>query len=230
MHAFLPKNPPIKNYKTKAKSLNNLENIASLLPKLLLTNKVQSTINSMSNNSFSVDILLKNKKKKEINLAMAHLSFIAHAYIWGGDKPQKILPEVIAKPWVKLSKFLGRPPILSYASYCLDNWFKIDNDKPISLNNVALINNFLGGVDEDWFVTIHVCIEDAARDAVDAAYKLSELKETNKINDFSVQLKRIIKSLKAVNAIFSKMPEKCDPYVYYHRVRPYILVLKIIQT
>ena len=226
MHAFLPKNPPIKNYKTKAKSLNNLENIASLLPKLLLTNKVQSTINSMSNNSFSVDILLKNKKKKEINLAMAHLSFIAHAYIWGGDKPQKILPEVIAKPWVKLSKFLGRPPILSYASYCLDNWFKIDNDKPISLNNVALINNFLGGVDEDWFVTIHVCIEDAARDAVDAAYKLSELKETNKINDFSVQLKRIIKSLKAVNAIFSKMPEKCDPYVYYHRVRPYIFGTK----
>ena len=226
MHAFLPKNPPIKNYKTKAKSLNNLENIASLLPKLLLTNKVQSTINSMSNNSFSVDILLKNKKKKEIKLAMAHLSFIAHAYIWGGDKPQKILPEVIAKPWVKLSKFLGRPPILSYASYCLDNWFKIDNAKPISLNNVALINNFLGGVDEDWFVTIHVCIEDAARDAVDAAYKLSELKETNKVNDFSVQLKRIIKSLRAVNAIFSKMPEKCDPYVYYHRVRPYIFGTK----
>ena len=139
MHAFLPKNPPIKNYKTKAKSLKNLENIASLLPKLLLTNKVQSTINSMRDNGFSVDVLLKNKKKKEINLAMAHLSFIAHAYIWGGDKPQKILPEVIAKPWVKLSQFLGRPPILSYASYCLDNWFKIDNDKPISLNNVALI-------------------------------------------------------------------------------------------
>ena len=94
------------------------------------------------------------------------------------------------------------------------------------MNNVALINNFLGGVDEDWFVTIHVCIEDAARGAVDAAYKLSELKETNKINDFSVQLKRIIKSLKAVNAIFSKMPEKCDPYVYYHRVRPYIFGTK----
>ena len=180
----------------------------------------------MRDNGFSVDVLLKNKKKKEINLAMVHLSFIAHAYIWGGDKPQKILPEVIAKPWVKLSQFLGRPPILSYASYCLDNWFKIDNDKPISLNNVALINNFLGGVDEDWFVTIHVCIEDAAGDAVDAAYKLSELDKTNQINDFSVQLKRIIKSLKAVNAIFSKMPEKCDPYVYYHRVRPYIFGTK----
>ena len=226
MHTFLPKTPPIKNYKTKARSLKNLEYISSLLPKLLLTNKVQSTINSMTKNSFSVDVLLKNKNIKEINLAMAHLSFIAHAYIWGGDKPQKILPEVIAKPWVKLSKFLGRPPILSYASYCLDNWFRIDNDQPISLNNVALINNFLGGVDEDWFVTIHVCIEDAAGDAIDAAYKLSKLNESNNVNDFSIELKRIIKSLKTVNLIFSKMPEKCDPYVYYHRVRPYIFGTK----
>ena len=226
MHTFFPKTPPLKTYKTKAKSLKNLENISSLLPKLLLTNKVQSTINSMNKNSFSVDVLLKNKNMKEINLAMVHLSFIAHSYIWGGDKPQKILPEVISKPWVKLSKFLGRPPILSYASYCLDNWFKIDNDQPISLDNVALINNFLGGVDEDWFVTIHVCIEDASGDAIDAAYKLSKLNETNNVNDFSIELRRIIKSLKAVNKIFSRMPEKCDPYVYYHRVRPYIFGTK----
>ena len=226
MHTFFPKTPPLKTYKTKAKSLKNLENISSFLPKLLLTNKVQSTINSMNKNSFSVDVLLKNKNMKEINLAMVHLSFIAHSYIWGGDKPQKILPEVISKPWVKLSKFLGRPPILSYASYCLDNWFKIDNDQPISLDNVALINNFLGGVDEDWFVTIHVCIEDASGDAIDAAYKLSKLNETNNVNDFSIELRRIIKSLKAVNKIFSRMPEKCDPYVYYHRVRPYIFGTK----
>ena len=226
MHTFFPKTPPLKTYKTKAKSLKNLENISSLLPKLLLTNKVQSTINSMNKNSFSVDVLLKNKNIKEINLAMVHLSFIAHSYIWGGDKPQKILPEVISKPWVKLSKFLGRPPILSYASYCLDNWFKIDNDQPISLDNVALINTSLGGVDAEWLVTIHVCIEDASGDAIDAAYKLSKLNETNNVNDFSIELRRIIKSLKAVNKIFSRMPEKCDPYVYYHRVRPYIFGTK----
>ena len=110
---------------------------------------------------------------------MSHLSFIAHAFMWGGNKPEKILPEVISKPWVKLSKYLGRPPILSYASYCLDNWYKVNQKEPISLDNVALINNFLGGVDEDWFVTIHVCIEDAAGDAIDAAYKLSRLNESN---------------------------------------------------
>ena len=226
MHTFLSKTPPLRDYISKKKSLLNITEIANELPKLLLTNNVQNKINKLKVNELSVDILLKNKSEKEINLAMSHLSFIAHAFMWGGNKPEKILPEVISKPWVKLSKYLGRPPILSYASYCLDNWYKVNQKEPISLDNVALINNFLGGVDEDWFVTIHVCIEDAAGDAIDAGYKLSRLNESNNVDDFNTNLKKILTSLKNVNNIFSKMPEKCDPYIYYHRVRPYIFGTK----
>ena len=226
MHTFLSKTPPLRDYISKKKSLLNITEIANELPKLLLTNNVQNKINKLKVHELSVDILLKNKNKKEINLAMSHLSFIAHAFMWGGNKPEKILPEVVSKPWVKLSKYLGRPPILSYASYCLDNWYKVNQKEPISLDNVALINNFLGGVDEDWFVTIHVCIEDAASEAIDSAYKLSKLNESNNVDDFNTNLKKILTSLKNVNNIFSKMPEKCDPYIYYHRVRPYIFGTK----
>ena len=226
MHTFLPTKEPLKSYRTNSRSLKKIAEVASSLPKLLLTNKVQITIDSLNKKAFSINKILKEKNNDEINLAMSHLSFIAHAYIWGGHKPQPLLPEVIAEPWVKLANYLGRPPILSYASYCLDNWYKINKLEPISLNNVALINNFLGGVDEDWFVTIHVCIEDAASGAVDAAYKISHLDKNNSVNDFLSQLKQIRKSLIKVNDIFSKMPQKCDPYVYYHRVRPYIFGTK----
>jgi len=52
-------------------------------------------------------------------------------------------------------------------------------------------------------VTIHVCIENAASKAVDAATKLSFLKETDSIESFSVYLKEIIASLREVNKIFS---------------------------
>lgn len=226
MHTFLPKNPPLKNYASNCKSLKKISFIANELPKLLLTNSVQSTVVGLNKNSLSVAKLIQNKSDKEIKLAMSHLSFISHAYIWGGKKPEKILPEVLAKPWVKVAKYLGRPPILSYASYCLDNWYKIDQSKPICLENIALINNFLGGVDEDWFVTIHVCIEEAASKAINSAYKLSFLNEKNTNDEFLFHLKNINKSLKKVNNIFSRMPEKCDPYVYYHRVRPYIFGTK----
>jgi indoleamine 2,3-dioxygenase len=226
MKTFLPTRDPLKGYIAKSKSLERLSVIAAELPKTLLTGRVQQNIDSLNKNALSVDLVIKNNNIREIKLAMSHLSFIAHAYIWGAKNPSKVLPEVIARPWVQLSNILGRPPILSYASYCLDNWYRINPKENISLENVGLLNNFLGGVDEDWFVTIHVCIEDAANDAIQSANAISKLNEINSIKDFSDNLKKIISSLRKVNSIFSRMPEKCDPYIYYHRVRPFIFGTK----
>ena len=223
---FLPDKDPISNYKNPSKSLIRISDIASQLPKLLLTGTIQSTINKLKPNDLSVNNLIKSNNKNEIKLAMVHISFIAHAYIWGSNSPASELPECLSKPWVKLSNYLGRPPILSYASYCLDNWYRLNKKDPISLENVGLLTNFLGGVDEDWFVTIHVCIENAASEALRSAYILSGLNENDPISVYSSNLKNIISSLKEVNSIFSRMPEKCDPYVYYHRVRPFIFGTK----
>jgi indoleamine 2,3-dioxygenase len=226
MKTFLPYKDPLKEYKSSSTSLNRLADIADQLPKLLLTNNVQKIINSLNTNDLSVGLLIKNKNIRELKLAMVQLSFISHAYIWGAKSPSKILPEAIAKPWTQVANILGRPPILSYASYCLDNWYRLNKKEGISLENIGLLTNFLGGVDEDWFVTIHVCIEDAAREAIAAADSISKLNDKNSVKDFSDQLKLIISSLRKVNSIFSRMPEKCDPYVYYHRVRPFIFGTK----
>ena len=226
MNTFLPKKDPLKTYTTDTRTLKLIADIAAHLPKLLLTGQVQKTIKDLNVNALSVNSIIKDGDIREVKLAMAHLSFISHAYIWGGKNPEKILPEAIAKPWVKLANKLERPPILSYGSYCLDNWYRVDSKEDISLQNVGLITNFLGGVDEDWFVTIHVCIENAASKAVNAATKLSYLNEDNSINDYLANLKDIVASLKEVNNIFSRMPEKCDPYIYYHRVRPFIFGTK----
>ena len=226
MNTFLPKKDPLKTYTTDTRSLKLIADIAAHLPKLLLTGQVQKTIKDLNVNALSVNSIIKDGDIREVKLAMAHLSFISHAYIWGGKNPEKTLPEAIAKPWVELANKLERPPILSYGSYCLDNWYRVDSKEDISLQNVGLITNFLGGVDEDWFVTIHVCIENAASKAVNAATKLSYLNEGNSVNDYLVNLKDIVASLKEVNNIFSRMPEKCDPYIYYHRVRPFIFGTK----
>ena len=226
MQGFLPQKVPSKSYSVQSESCDRIQEIASNLPKLLLTGKVQSAINKLSPKDLSIDDLLINQASQDLKLAMSHLSFIAHAYIWGDNKPNESIPSVLANPWVKAANNQGRPPILSYASYCLDNWFLIDPDESISLENVGLINNFLGGVDEDWFVTIHVCIENAAADAMAACAEIAML-ETDSPESKSIELlNRIVKSMKKVNEIFARMPEKCDPYIYYHRVRPFIFGTK----
>ena len=226
MQGFLPQKVPSKSYSVQSESCDRIQEIASNLPKLLLTGKVQSAINKLSPKDLSIDDLLINQASQDLKLAMSHLSFIAHAYIWGDNKPNESIPSVLANPWVKVANNQGRPPILSYASYCLDNWFLIDPDDAISLENVGLINNFLGGVDEDWFVTIHVCIENAAADAMAACAEIAML-ETDSPESKTIELlKRIVISMQKVNEIFARMPEKCDPYIYYHRVRPFIFGTK----
>ena len=222
MKGFLPEQQPSKKYSINNNSLNLLTDLASDLPKLLLTGQLQNKINQLKDNELEISELLINKKPSDINLAMRHLSFIAHGYIWGDEEPHEVLPKVISKPWVQVANELGRPPVLSYASYCLDNWYKIDANEEISLENVALINNFLGGVDEDWFVTIHVAIENQASGAIEACMEMMEFNSETPESEIKKQLKNILQSMIGVNNIFSRMPEKCDPYVYYHRVRPFI--------
>ena len=222
MKGFLPEQQPSKKYSISNNSLNLLTDLASDLPKLLLTGQLQNKINRLKDNELEISELLINKKPSDINLAMRHLSFIAHGYIWGDEEPHEVLPKVISKSWVQVANELGRPPVLSYASYCLDNWYKIDANEEISLENVALINNFLGGVDEDWFVTIHVAIENQASGAIEACMEMMEFNSETPESEIKKQLKNILQSMIGVNNIFSRMPEKCDPYVYYHRVRPFI--------
>jgi indoleamine 2,3-dioxygenase len=102
--------------------------------------------------------------------AMMLYSYFASSYIHApGEEPVKVLPKEIAVPLQKLAKIVGRPPILSYASYCLYNWKRIDPKKPIELGNIELLQNFTlseGRRDENWFILVHVDIEAKASRAI----------------------------------------------------------------
>ena len=219
---FISSDQPLRYLNIKNQDEQILEDLACSIPKLLLTNKIRKQIDNLHNSFFSHD--LSKYSEEELRLLNVQFSFLAHAYVWGDLVPSKILCKAIAKPWSDISEMLGRPPILSYASYCLDNWHKINQDEGVNLDNVALNYNFLGGIDEDWFVTIHVCIEHAANKAIQSAFTIALKTDTNDCDEKLLldELTSIKEAMLEVNHIFRKMPEKCDPYIYYHRVRPYI--------
>ncbi len=214
-HGFLPKAEPIAQL---PRIFNVWEKTAIRLPKLLLSEHLRTMIESLP--EFPVNALTS---LDEIERAMLLLSYLGHAYVWqAGQQPAVMLPRHLAMAWYAVSELLQRPPILSYASYALYNWQKINPDGPIALGNIALLQNFLGGIDEEWFILIHVDIEHRATPALQAILPALQAVCLQNLPDLAAALQTIAAGLEAMVKTLERMPEHCDPYIYYNRVRPYI--------
>lgn len=154
---------------------------------------------------------------------MRTLSFAGHAYVWEDpDHPASRLPASLALPWYSVAQQLGRPPVLSYASYALHNWRRLDPLKPIELGNVVLLQNFLGGLDEEWFVLVHIDIEAKAGPGLAGLVQAQNAAQDKKDEEVLQGLRALASSQEAMRDTLLRMPERCDPYIYYSRVRPYI--------
>jgi indoleamine 2,3-dioxygenase len=125
-------------------------------------------------------------------------------------------------PWHAVAQRLGRPPVLSYASYALYNFVRFDPTREIECGNLGLIQNFLGGIDEEWFILIHVEIERKAAPALAALHSCLDAADARDAERLEGGLATVAKSIESMFATLKRMPEWCDPYIYYHRVRPYI--------
>lgn len=160
--------------------------------------------------------------EEQVRTMMVHYSFLVQAYVWGEPEPPAHLPANLARPIVAIADRLGQAPLLPYSGYVLDNWARIDKAGPIALENIRMVQNFLGGSDENWFVMIHVAIEAEAGVLLDNAVQLVAAAEREDAESCEALLTGIDAAWERIYAVFARMPERCDPYIYFHRVRPYI--------
>jgi len=187
------------------------------LPKLLMGTNFRKRVKELP--QFNID---KLNGEAEVQRAMLVLSYIGQAYQWSENKAATVMPAVLAKPWYEVGKLVGRPPILSYQSYASDNWRRFDKSGVIECGNIGLLQCFLGGQDEEWFILIHIEIEKKAAKALKAIEQAQEavvLADAEKVEAALVKLRS---ALAAMYEVLGRMPERCDPYIYFHRVRPYI--------
>ncbi len=208
---FLPPSDPLISLPPQYETLNQL---GKELPKLLVNRRVRKEVIQADFPNF-----LEESDERVLERAFITASFLTHGYVFESEDVAQKIPENLSRCLVGLADKLGRLPVLSYASYALHNWRRLDPQEEISLNNLALLQNFLGGQDEDWFVMIHIQIEYQASKAVNAFCKWLENPDPEGV---SWLLQDMLESLKHINATLKRMPEKCDPYIYYNRVRPYI--------
>ncbi len=158
----------------------------------------------------------------ELERAMLLLSMFANAFVWCDDKPKKIIPSSIAIPLHKIATRSGRPPITSHASIVLNNWKRIDTQKSLELENLKTIQNFLGGIDEDWFFLTAVAIEYAGAKALFASLIALEAASKRNYEEVYHNLDKVVLSMEKSASILQRIPEKCAPEVFYFKIRPFL--------
>lgn len=169
-----------------------------------------------------IDSWAEKAPEEQVRTMMVHYSFLVQAYVWGEPEPPAFLPANLARPIVALAERLGQAPLLPYSGYVLDNWARIDKSGSVALDNIRMVQNFLGGVDENWFVMIHVAIEAEAGVLLDNAVKLVAAAGRGDAASCEASLAEMDDAWERIYAVFKRMTERCDPYIYFHRVRPYI--------
>jgi indoleamine 2,3-dioxygenase len=211
---FLPSTDPLK---LLPGAFDAWEATAQELPKLLASDHVRRRIEGLP--PFPVERIINSRERER---AMMVLSYLGHAYVWRGEKPAEVLPKRLAIPWHSVAVSLGRSPVLSYSSYALHNFYRFDPGREIECGNIGLIQNFLGGIDEEWFILIHVDIERKAAPAMALLHACLDAAEAADAGLLQGLLAKVLVSVESMHWTLGRMPEWCDPYIYYNRVRPYI--------
>ena len=166
-----------------------------------------------------------------MQLAWMRYAFIQSALVHGQQTSNKICKNV-ALPMYWLSKFMNKPPILSYDAYVLSNWKRKDPNGPIKVDNLKLIQTFINDSDQAWFILIHVDIEyeaaTAIRNLAEAVSAAAEEKaeERRSIDDVENIIEHALfnvdKALGNMITTMKRMTEGASPDKYY-KIRPWIM-------
>ncbi|RAN32392.1 PrnB family protein [Hyphomonas pacifica] len=193
---------------------------ALALPRILPTGRVRAHLEALP----TVDLreFCTTAPEAEQRIAMLHYSFMVQSYVWGEPEAPSVLPACLAVPIWQLGQSLGQPPLLPYSSYTLENWGRFDTSGPINLSNIYTLQHFDGGLDEAWFILVHVAIEARAGELLEETTQLIQHLNEEDAPAIEASLTAMSAAWDDINAIFDRMPERCDPYIYFHRVRPWI--------
>jgi indoleamine 2,3-dioxygenase len=96
----------------------------------------------------------------------------------------------------------------------------LDLSRPIALDNLKIIQSFYGGTDEAWFILVYVVIEALAGRCIWTLWRLWKAIDNDDLKSAAELFRRAAEFLPRLPQTLAHMTERCDPYIYFHRVRP----------
>lgn len=215
-HGFLPDVLPLSRLPDPY--YNKWEAIVANLQALVLSRRLRGVVDKLP-----ILSTIGLEHDAEWRRAYSLLGFMAHAYIWGGDKPSDRLPPPISVPLLQISERLEIPPVATYAAVCLWNFKPLFMDEDIdNLENLATLSTFTGSLDESWFYLVSVAIE--ARGAPIITLMLTAIAAARHGDSATVTrcLRTFAERLADLTDLLQRMHESCDPIIFYNRIRPFL--------
>jgi indoleamine 2,3-dioxygenase len=179
---------------------------------------------------------------EELRRAQLLLCLFAHAFVWGGTPVMEYIPRGISIPLWEVSCRLDTPPVLMNMAITLYNWRRLDTSAGLNMMNLSTLNNFFSGRDESWFYLITVEIEalgaatvvplmqinsDIQRAKSVPATKMSGgekhiVRNVILLESITSKLQVVADAIDKMTASLATMREGCHPFIFYHRVRPFL--------
>jgi indoleamine 2,3-dioxygenase len=211
---FVPEQDPLDRLPEAFRALDNL---APMIPALIMNQEIRRFLAALP----ELDVAALTDAA-EAERGMLILSALTMAHVWGGREPDFTLPRNIAVPLMALSHRLGRPPIVMHATLVLNNWRRLDPDRPLALDNVDTQFTFTGSFDEKWFYLATLGVELAGAPAIVALVDAVTASQPEDDDTLVSHLSSLHTGIKAMSAALMRMHERCDPHIFYHRIRPYL--------
>jgi indoleamine 2,3-dioxygenase len=211
---FLPAEDPLPRLPAR---FEEWEAVAADLPALVAARRVRRAVDALP--PFDAGALSSEREFARAKVLLAHVS---NCYVWTEAPVIDRLPARLAVPWHAVAVRLGMPPMLTYSDWALHKWRRYDSSETASVGNLALTLSCGGSVDEAWFVLVHVSIEALAAPGLAALPHMQAAAAREDEDALVESCAALWTSLQAMRAMLLRMYEHCDPYVYFHRVRPFM--------
>ncbi|OTA56787.1 indoleamine 2,3-dioxygenase [Hypoxylon sp. EC38] len=213
-NGFLPEREPLRRLPNPY--YTSWESLLEDLPSLIKERTIRDAIDHISILSTS-----KLHTEEEWRRAYVALSFLAHAYIWGGEKASEVLPPAISVPFLQVSEHLGLPPVATYAALNLWN-FSCNGSDFRDLDKLEVLHTFSGTEDESWFFLVSVAMEAHGGHIIPIMIQALEAIRYRHYSTIIRALDRLIVCIGELGRLLDRMDEKCDPMVFYHQIRPFL--------
>lgn len=211
---FLPNPDPLRQLPAPFAAWDEM---GADLPALLLTGQARARLAALP-----LTDTTQLQDGPQLERAMLLLSTCANVYVWGEPEPAQRLPRALAVPLWQVTERLGRKPIISHASNALQNWRRLNPHTGMTLDNLGMLQPFLGSSDEAWFVLVTVAVEACGAAALPHLVRAQTATAAGDVPILCDALNQIANAIHTMCAALNRMYEKCDPHIFFTRIRPFL--------